>query len=286
MLKRVQVVGQGDPIPPSNYVQFGGVTITNSYSVLKAGFTGSAGLNNLNNWEANNGVHTGSATVFVATHDSERGDVGGSLTPSQTPAYSMANVFMLAYPYGTPTILSSYQFNSHDDGAPNNGQAACSSSATGGQGGFWCQHRWTAISNMVQFRTAVGGTSVDNWTNGNKNQIAFGRQKKGFVVINNDGNAWSTSVRLKFRSHEQFADDDAVAHEPPSWYLLRCRRGNQVWKWMLGCEGHCCWWQDHRQGSGTHRDGVLHRHEALRIRLSFASSLVLLWNVACILSAL
>jgi hypothetical protein len=191
----IQVIGQGGPAPPSNYVQFGAVTITNSYSVLKAGFTGSAGLNKLNNWEAKEGVHTGSATVFVASHDSERGDVGGSLTPSQGAVYSMANVFMLAYPYGTPTILSSYQFKSRDDGAPNAGKAACTSSATGGQGGFWCQHRWTAIANMVKFRTAVGGTNVDNWTNGNKNQIAFGRQKKGFVVINNDANAWSTSVR-------------------------------------------------------------------------------------------
>jgi hypothetical protein len=101
-----------------------------------------AGLSTLNNWESGSecyaatssgtpltfssiaGVISGSAAVFVATHDSERGSVGGSLSYNNNPnnAYQLAHVFMLAYPYGTPTVLSSYQFSNTDAGAPNGGK--------------------------------------------------------------------------------------------------------------------------------------------------------------------
>jgi hypothetical protein len=69
------------------------------------------------------GVDSSAATVFVTTHDSERGNTGGSLNyKSPNNAYTLANVFMLAYPYGTPTILSSYRFDNGDAGAPNGGE--------------------------------------------------------------------------------------------------------------------------------------------------------------------
>jgi hypothetical protein len=186
-----EVVGTGPPIPPSDYVTLGAVILSDSYAVLQTAFK-NGDLTHLNGWEANEGVHGGSANVFVATQDSERGDVGGSLLPSQTAWYTMANVFMLAYPFGTPTVLSSYQFKGHDDGAPNGGAGACS--GTGGANGFWCQHRWTGIANMAKFRTAVGAAALDHYQQGSKNQIAFGRQNAGFVAINNDRSTWTATV--------------------------------------------------------------------------------------------
>jgi hypothetical protein len=68
------------------------------------------------------GVSSGAASVFVATHDSERGGAGVSLNYKDQAAYTLAHVFTLAYPYGTPTILSSYEFNNNDAGAPNGGK--------------------------------------------------------------------------------------------------------------------------------------------------------------------
>jgi hypothetical protein len=63
-------------------------------------------------------VSSGSASITVASQDSEHGFY--SLTyQSPNNAYTLAHVFMLAYPYGVPTILSSYTFNNGDDGAPN-----------------------------------------------------------------------------------------------------------------------------------------------------------------------
>jgi hypothetical protein len=66
-------------------------------------------------------------------------------------------VFSLAHPFGTPTILSSYQFGNTDDGAPNGGEqrvlfalrdadvelyaGAGTCSGTGGTNGWLCQVR-------------------------------------------------------------------------------------------------------------------------------------------------
>jgi hypothetical protein len=190
-ITRTQVVGTGPPIPPSDYVSIGSVILSDSYAVLQTAFN-SGDLTKLNGWEANEGVSSGSANVFVATHDSERGNVGGSLGPSQTAAFTMANVFMLAYPFGTPTVLSSYQYSSVDDGAPNGGYGTCSGAS--GANGFWCQHRWTGIANMSKFRAAVGSAALDHYQQGSKNQIAFGRQNVGFVAINNDQSTWTATV--------------------------------------------------------------------------------------------
>lgn len=63
------------------------------------------------------------ATVYVASHDSERGGVGDSLSQwSGNNQYQLGNIFMLAYPYGTPTILSSYKYANKDDGPPSGGK--------------------------------------------------------------------------------------------------------------------------------------------------------------------
>jgi hypothetical protein len=211
-----EVVGEGAPIPPSDYTSLGSVVISKSYEVVKKAFNAQTALSSLKNWESNSksmfllpplsvcsnvnpyildGVHTGSATVFVATHDSERGNVGGSLVPASTQAYTLANVFMLAYPYGTPSVLSSYKFKTADDGAPANGAAQCTGTSTTAANGWWCQHRWAGVAAMAKFRTSVGTAALDNWVNGNQNQVAFGRKGKGHVAINNDKAVWTITVR-------------------------------------------------------------------------------------------
>ncbi|KAG8711782.1 hypothetical protein FRC08_015463 [Ceratobasidium sp. 394] len=126
------------------------------------------------------------ANVFVANHDTERN--GASLSYKSGITYTLAHVFMMAYPYGTPTVLSSYTFSNNDDGNPSNGAGSCSGS--GGANGWQCQHRWTAIAGMVKWRNGVSGT-VNNWVSGTNQQIAFGRGSTGYVVINNADSAWS-----------------------------------------------------------------------------------------------
>lgn len=60
------------------------------------------------------------ALVFVDNHDNQRGHGGGGstiLTYKQRREYVMANAFMLAHPYGTPRVMSSFDFVSESQGA-------------------------------------------------------------------------------------------------------------------------------------------------------------------------
>ncbi|EIN05398.1 glycoside hydrolase family 13 protein [Punctularia strigosozonata HHB-11173 SS5] len=182
-----EALGSGQPIPPESYNTLGDVTVSDYYGDLQKAFT-STNLASLNGIEKKFAVASSGASVTVATHDSEHGS--GSLTyQSANNSYTLAHVFMLAYPYGTPTILSSYTFDNTDAGGPNGNYGTCYGS--GGVNGWLCQHRWTPIAGMAAFRNTVGSAAVSNWQQGSTNQIAFGRGSAGFVAINNESGAWS-----------------------------------------------------------------------------------------------
>ena len=59
-----------------------------------------------------------------------------------------------------------------------------------------CEHREAGVANMVQWRNVAGKNSnVENFQNGNDNQIAFSRGGKAFVALNRDPyNTWQTNV--------------------------------------------------------------------------------------------
>lgn len=133
--------------------------------------------------------------VVIDNHDTERMMPNMlNYTCSQHNSYVLAYVFMLAWPFGVPKIMSSFRFTGQDDPIPNT-----SIWQNGRFSGFdknspWvAQHRWNAIANMVLFhhktKNARGISHV--WANGN--QVAFARtyQKPkeyiasvGFIVIN------------------------------------------------------------------------------------------------------
>ncbi|WP_259337974.1 alpha-amylase family protein [Colwellia sp. RSH04] len=138
-----------------------------------------------------------SAVVFVDNHDNQRGHGGGGnvITYEDGRLYDLANVFMLAYPYGYPKVMSSYDYHGDTDrGAPtvsvhNNGNVECF-------GDNWqCEHRWSYISGAVDFRnnTTDNWSTTDWWDNGN-NQIAFGRGNSGYVAINKEDSNLTTTL--------------------------------------------------------------------------------------------
>lgn len=153
------------------------------------------------------------AVAFVDNHDKQRGHAGGGsyITYHYGATYDLANIFMLAWPYGYPALMSSYAFNrssTYDTsfGPPHYGDGATRGPWDGGVsspacfnqsvGGWVCEHRWRGIGNMVGFRNATlaNWTVTDWWDNGN-NQIAFGRGNAGFVVINKEGGALTRSFK-------------------------------------------------------------------------------------------
>ncbi|QRV93383.1 alpha-amylase [Ceratobasidium sp. AG-Ba] len=161
---------------------------------LKAAFQ-KDGIASLKGIENRNWLRSDKANVFVVNHDQERGgehlrwqDQNGS-----NGVYTLAHVFMLSYPYGTPTILSSFYFGNNDAGAPNGAWGTCQGNA--GTNGWICQHRWTAIAGMIKFFNKVNGQDLNNWVQGSNQQIAFGRGKAGFVAINNSGSAWTRTFK-------------------------------------------------------------------------------------------
>jgi glycosidase len=169
------------------------------------------------------------AVVFTDNHDNQRGHGGGGVLTYKDNAngkntYTLANVFMLAWPYGYPKVMSSYDWvhaNSDDRtndwvGPPSDGYGHTNSIYDGNQnnvgcfaprsgnssnlgvtGGWICEHRWREIANMVDFRNfTINSWGIDHWWSNGENKIAFARVAKGqqgqpgaatgFVAINKE----------------------------------------------------------------------------------------------------
>ena len=179
--------GGGEPIQPTEYTGNGDVHEFRYGKDLGRVFRREK-LAYLNNFgEAWGYLATGKAGVFVDNHDTQR-DGGDVLTYKDNAIYALANAFMLAWPYGSPTVMSSYEFGDRDQGPPSDSSGK-TNNATCFSGGWRCEHRWRGIANMVAFRNAVNGTSVVNWYDNGNNHIAFGRGDKGYLTINDEDSA-------------------------------------------------------------------------------------------------
>ena len=136
------------------------------------------------------------AVAFLQNHDTQH---EGGISYRDGTVFRLANVWMLAQPYGYPSILSSYAFNrpaQNDMGPPsdangNTNPVTCASSLETATVGQWvCEHRDASILRMVAFRKVVAGSDVNHWWDDGANAIAFSRGGKGFVAISRE----STSV--------------------------------------------------------------------------------------------
>lgn len=176
------IYGAGEAVQPGEYTGTGDVDAFQGAYDLKRVFNGQK-LAYLSNWGASWGagyLPSGSTRTFVDNWDTERN--GSTLNYKYGATYTLANVYLLAWPYGSPNVYSGYEFSDNDAGPPNGGTVnACYSD------GWKCQHAWPQIAGMVGFRNAVSGTGVTNWWDNGNNAIAFGRGGKGYVVINHEG---------------------------------------------------------------------------------------------------
>jgi alpha-amylase len=156
------------------------------------------------NWGGSWGfVPSDKATVFVNNWDTERNSsslvasdyVAGHTNDTQgTKRYDLANIFMLAWPYGHAQLHSGYRFSNTDQAPPSASPFDASGNPLINQSWDFI-HRWSNLSNMVKFRSTVAGTGVDWFVSGTGNQIAFARGAKGFVAMNNDGATWNASLQ-------------------------------------------------------------------------------------------
>ncbi|MFR9794467.1 carbohydrate-binding module family 20 domain-containing protein [Streptomyces sp. MS06] len=189
------IYGAGEAVQPSEYTGTGDVDEFKGAFDLKRIFS-SEKLSYLSQWGESWGdgyLSSDKARTFVDNWDTERN--GSTLSYKDNATYTLANVFVLAWPYGSPNVYSGYEFSSNDAGPPNNGQVnACYSD------GWKCQHAWPQIAGMVGFRNAVSGTGVTDWWDDGDNAIAFGRGSKGYVAINHEGGSLSRTFQTSLPS--------------------------------------------------------------------------------------
>ena len=191
--KHEAIHGAGEAVSPSEYLGSGDVQEFRYGRGLKQVFTGE-NLAHLKNFGEGWGfMESGRSAVFVTNHDTER--VGDTLTYKDGAAHTLAHVFMLAWPYGSPDVHSGYAFSDHDAGPPNGGQVnACYND------GWKCQHAWREISSMVAFRNTARGTGVTDWWDNGGDAIAFGRGDKAYVAINHEGSALTRTFQTSLPS--------------------------------------------------------------------------------------
>ncbi|MEU3856038.1 alpha-amylase family protein [Streptomyces sp. NPDC028722] len=180
--KQEVIYGAGEAVQPGEYTGNGDVQEFRYAYDLKRVLT-SEKLAYLSNYGEGWGyLNSSVAGVFVDNHDTERN--GSTLNYKAGADYTLANVFMLAWPYGAPDIDSGYEWTDADAGPPNGGKVnAC------WQDGWKCQHAWPEIRSMVAFRNATRGQAVANWWDNGNNAIAFGRGAKGYVAINHESSS-------------------------------------------------------------------------------------------------
>lgn len=187
-----EVIGSaGEAVTPSQYTYIGDVTEFNFSNTLGHYFKGRAPLKELRNIGIWSGwLASSDAITFVANHDNQRQNTSNIITHKDGMTINnIAHVFMLAYPYGYPKVMSSYDWADHDQGPPSSNANNCNN-------GWLCEHRNREIANMVGFRNATKNAFyVSNWWDNGANQIAFGRGGLGFVVIN--GENYNSVVTLQ-----------------------------------------------------------------------------------------
>jgi alpha-amylase len=178
--------GAGQPVTPEMYEGTGSLLEYRYGWDLYDAFTSGtlASLSDFGpSWNAAGMVPSDDAVVFVDDQDTERD--GGALSYASGAPYVLASIFMLAWDYGTPMVLSDYAYSSYDQGPPSAGGNAIAAPGCGG--GTWeCEQRWPAIAGMVGWHNAAGTAPVANWWTDGSDAIAFSRGPAAWVAINDE----------------------------------------------------------------------------------------------------
>jgi alpha-amylase len=192
---------RGEPVGVFDYVANGQVTEFLYSKRLGEAFA-AGDLRKLEALDESGGLLAGdSAVVFVDNHDNQRGHGMSAMTTHRDGRrYDLASIFLLAWPYGTPKLMSSYQWGGVDDsrGPPRDGEgntlAVFDAEGVADCGGenWVCEHRRFELLRMVDFRSRAGFAGADEvghwWSNGPAAAFALRGREGGFafVAVNTD----------------------------------------------------------------------------------------------------
>ncbi|WP_100448693.1 carbohydrate-binding module family 20 domain-containing protein [Glycomyces xiaoerkulensis] len=173
------IEADGEPVTDDEYAPNGDVHVFDYARDLEHHIGGSGDAQHLPDMGTDWG-YTAEAGTFVANHDTERG--GETLNQTHGRDYLIAEAFMLAHPFGTPSSYTGYEFDTFHEGPPLNTDGTVKD-VDCGSGPFTCIHRSPYLSGMAGFRAATaGGGLTDVWGSGDA--FAFGRGESGHAVFN------------------------------------------------------------------------------------------------------
>jgi len=203
------ISGAGEAVKTSMYTGLGQVTEFNYAGQVDSNFQAEGKLQYLKTFGESWGLMASKdAVVFLDNHDTQRGNA--PMTYKNGKLYEMANIFMLAHPYGYPKVMSSYYFDGHDQGPPSSPVHSGSSVNCGGQPSSqlqgnasapldtpWvCEHRWTPVANMVAWRKSAGSNDVTNFQAPGGNTIGFCRGSASCIAFNRGSSTWGASLKF------------------------------------------------------------------------------------------
>mmetsp|Transcript_53920 Transcript_53920/g.101067 ORF Transcript_53920/g.101067 Transcript_53920/m.101067 type:complete len:480 (+) Transcript_53920:93-1532(+) len=204
----------GEAVTPQMYTDMGKVTEFDYARQLAPNFLEEGKLRYLDSLGEKWGfVQSDSAVVFLDNHDTQRGEA--QLTYKSGSLYTLANIFMLAHPYGYPKVMSSYFFDDHDQGPP--GQPVHSDAGLAcGDGHPWvCEHCRPELANMVAWRRSAGTSALEAFTaSDDGNGIVFCRGGAACVALNRGSSNWKTTAKLTMpagKYHDVLRADDVSA---------------------------------------------------------------------------
>ena len=239
--------GAGQPVTPELYEGTGSLLEYRYGWDLYDAFTSGtlASLSDFGpSWNSAGMVPSADAVSFVDDQDTERD--GGALYYADGADYVLANVFMLAWDYGTPMVLSDYAFSSYDQGPPSAGGNAVAAPGCG-EGTWECEERWPAIVGMVGWHSTAGTAPVANWWTDGENVIAFSRGSAAWVAINAESAARHRDVQHWLAGRHLLRRDQRRRRERG---VHRHRGGGK-----RGGPGHGDRARDGRGGHRRERDG-------------------------------
>ena len=127
--------------------------------------------------------------AMVTNHDLERD--GTTLRYQDGSAYTLANYFLLAYPYGKPFLYDGFTFSTSNTGQspPADGNGFISN--TNCANGAWqCTTQSTGVKGMVGWHNATAATTtVSDFTATSGSVIGFHRGSLGWIGLNASGSA-------------------------------------------------------------------------------------------------
>lgn len=141
-------------------------------------------------------VPSDESLVFVSNHDTERGS--DTLGPKDGDTNLIADQLMLAYPYGTPQVYSSFAWEQTYDSPPADADGFVTPTDCGSEA-WICVHRDPAVRAMVTFHRAVAGAPLANVQDDGVNLLAFSRGSKGFFAVNNAATPVTTTLQTGLR---------------------------------------------------------------------------------------